>query len=152
MPMTCTICAHAKKADIEAAVTEGVAFRRIASRFGTSDASVRRHRKKCMSKAVKQAMEAKREKNALVSGGAVIDQVRLLFTEMGEALAIAKGQQDVRGYAISISEMRKLLELAAKLTGELDARPVQATQVNVGVSGDAPISVVIRALADEEIR
>lgn len=54
----------------------------------------------------------------------------------------------------AIAEARKNLELMAKLLGELDTRPVNATQVNVGVGGDGstPISVVIRAMADEEVR
>jgi len=44
MPNKCTICTHEKRDEIEAAILKGDALRRIATQYGSSESSVRRHK------------------------------------------------------------------------------------------------------------
>ena len=48
MPRYCSICAHAKTADITKALTAGDSIRTVASRFGVTPAAAGRHLRGCL--------------------------------------------------------------------------------------------------------
>lgn len=149
MPPRCNVCDHPQKAEIEKAILKGnESMCGIARRYAVSNDSVERHFKRHMTKDVVAALEDGRKRN----GKSLIDQ---LHDIQERSLAVLDTAGDDHAMLLkAVAECRKNIETMAKLTGELDTRPVQATQVNVGVNGDgqAPITVVIRALADEEVR
>lgn len=50
--MTCTICRHPHRANIEAALVQGVALRAIEAQFGVSDNALHRHKTNCVPETV----------------------------------------------------------------------------------------------------
>ena len=58
MPRRCTICIHPARADIDASIVRGEAFRRIAAHHGVTEQSVRRHRADHLASSLVKAEEA----------------------------------------------------------------------------------------------
>jgi hypothetical protein len=126
MPRTCTVCAHEQRAQIDAAIVAGTAYRAIARRFGASKDAVARHAGEHIPAALAQAQEAREEAQAL-------DVVRQLKTINATAVAIlaeARKRRDDETALKAMDRIHKQLELQAKLLGDLDERP----QVNILVA------------------
>lgn len=61
MPQPCSICSHPQRHEIEKAVVQGESLRNIVLRFGNcSTASVSRHSKRCVAKALEQVSHARK--------------------------------------------------------------------------------------------
>lgn len=152
MPRLCHVCTHPDRLAIEAEILAGVdSKQRIATKYGLKEPAIRRHRDGHMTKAVAAARESAVEEEKQ-NGRTVLERLEDIQRHV---ISILEGASNEPRLSLqAIAEARKNLELMAKLLGELDTRPVNATQVNVGVGGDGstPISVVIRAMADEEVR
>lgn len=119
MPRACTICEHPERDEIDAAVTRGESSYEIAARFGVGASAVQRHARRHLSAALaamRTAEQAERRASLLDRVEGLIDRAETLYsaaTEDGkssQALAVLK-------------ELRGLLELLGKATGELDTRP-----------------------------
>lgn len=76
---TCTICRHEKREEIEKQLARGVALRRIASQFETSDASLRRHHA-----CIAEALEALRNERKLKSARATDDELERCFVNVNK--------------------------------------------------------------------
>jgi uncharacterized protein YlxP (DUF503 family) len=127
MPRACTCCTHKERAAIDAALTEGQSYRTISRRFNVSVAAVQRHKehaKPAIQKAV-QALEARTEQT-------ILEQVRDVHDRTMRVLIAAETAKDPGVMLKAIAEARRNLELLAKLSGELDDRPV----VNVTISAE----------------
>ncbi len=62
MPQKCSICTHPKRHEIEAAVVQGLSLRQVVEKFKTcSTASVSRHTKRCVAKAIQQVRTAREQ-------------------------------------------------------------------------------------------
>lgn len=70
---TCTICSHKERKKIETAIASGESYRRIASQFGTSDATLRRH-KECVVE-ILQKTETKRELSTIATVREVLESL-----------------------------------------------------------------------------
>ena len=82
MPRKCTICEHEQREKIEKALVSGEAKRRIASRFGLSDASVRRHEKNHLPSALvksKEVQESIQAMNVMAELERSFQRVSMLF-------------------------------------------------------------------------
>jgi hypothetical protein len=115
MPQQCTVCGHEDSVLInEALVIHGTAMRRIASRYGMSEAAIRRHRQHIPQLLVKasEAME-------IAEADHLLDQVRDLQERTLNILGKAEGDDDLRTALAAISQARGNLELLGKLAGEL---------------------------------
>ncbi|ALD13129.1 hypothetical protein [Clavibacter capsici] len=126
----CLICQHPDRADIEADMAGGKSNVAVAEHYGSfSRDAVRRHRDSHLSPSLK-AVAAKRETAGAVKA---IDRVEDLYTRASGILeaATADGQAGVS--LAAVRELRGLVELLAKLTGELDERP-QVQILNVSTS------------------
>lgn len=61
MPQKCSICTHPKRHEIEKAIVQGESLRKTALRFkNCSTASISRHTKRCIAKALEQVSHAKK--------------------------------------------------------------------------------------------
>jgi hypothetical protein len=58
MPRTCTLCNHTHREDIERALLANEPFRHIASRFGSSTATLQRHKAEHLTRSLTLAREA----------------------------------------------------------------------------------------------
>jgi hypothetical protein len=116
--------------DIDAALVSGTGYRDLAKRWGVGSISaLSRHRREHISPALVAATAAE----VTVHGQDLLAQLRGLH---GRVLKILDGaEQDGRpSVALSaIREARSLLELTARVTGELDERP----QVTINLQSTA---------------
>jgi hypothetical protein len=121
----CTVCGHPERAEIDRLMVTEPSNLAVGDRFGLSKDAVRRHRRDHLSPALK-AVLVRREQAGARSGtdwlaGLMVRAEKILDTneQAGHsAMSLA-----------AIKELRGLVELWARLTGELDERP----QVNVGI-------------------
>lgn len=127
MPRTCTCCTYPKRTEIDSALTEGQSYRNIAKQFGVSVAAIQRH-KEHAKLAIQKAVQAYQEQNEQT----ILGQVRDVHTRTMSVLIEAEKAKDPSVMLRAIAEARRNLELLAKLSGDLDERPV----VNVMISAE----------------
>jgi len=149
MPQICTICKHSARADIDAALVGGQAFRNLAEQYGTSATALHRHKAEHLPVALIKAREAEE----IAQADDLLAQVRELKERMEtqyrftqHILAKAAQADELRTMLLAVREasnvnreMRGCLELLAKLLGQIDER----TTVNILIN---PQWVSVRAL------
>lgn len=126
MPRTCTICGHPERDAIDAALVAGEPFRRVAARHAVTEQAIRRHRKAHLPAALTQAQEAKEAARA----DDLLAQLQALTAEAHRIKDRAERTGDYRTALAGIRELVRIVELLAKLRGELDER----AQINVLVA------------------
>lgn len=121
MPRTCTVCHHGERHEIERALIGGEPLRSIARRFDTTASALSRHRKgghlPVSVVAVHQEQEAERAddlKGELLRLKDRLDRMLDAVEREGQAHLFFRGT----------AEVRALVELLMKVTGQLDERPV----------------------------
>lgn len=134
MPRTCTVCTHAEREAIDAALVAGEPYRGIAQRYAASPDAVFRHRSDHVPATLAQAAEAWEVARA----DTLLDQLTELRGDARRIGSKAEGAGDLKTALAGIRELVRIVELTAKLVGELDERPT----VNVLV---APEWLQIRA-------
>jgi hypothetical protein len=118
----CACCTHPELAAIDAACVAGESIRTIGARYGMSHTAVRRHKRDHISAALVAVAAAERDTSALA-------RVEHLIERMEAQLDAAEASGQA-GLALSAgAQIRANIELLAKLTHELDTRPV--TVVNL---------------------
>jgi len=134
MARTCTICKNGKKDAINAALISGTApIRRIAADNGVTESALRRHAAKHLPASLVKAQEARE----VASADTLLEQCRELQSRTLTILDAAENANDLRTALQAIREARGLLELLAKLTGELAAQPsMQQNVVAVGMTAE----------------
>lgn len=137
MPRTCTVCTHAERASIDAALVAGEAFRNIAKQRGVSAAAIFRHKGEHLPQATIEAQQA----DEAARGDDLLGQVRQRQARVERLVGISEGligravqEGDLRTATAAVQaavsanrEVRACFELLAKLLGELDERP----QINI---------------------
>ncbi|HZC04062.1 MAG TPA: hypothetical protein VE338_00320 [Ktedonobacterales bacterium] len=134
MTRPCTICAHPKRGEIDAALMAGSAYRVIARQFAVSHDAIQRHASSHVAQTIAHSQEAREEAQAL-------DVVRQLKTINATTVAIlqeARKQRDPDTALKAIDRIHRQIELQAKLLGDLDDKP----QVNILI---APEWLTMRA-------
>ncbi len=114
MPRTCTICTHPDRSSIDQALIGGEPFRHIANRFGTSTASLQRHKTGHLPLTLRKAHDAEEVAHA----DDLLDQVRELQTRAMRILYAAEGAGDLRAALGAIREARGVLGLQMRLAAE----------------------------------
>lgn len=139
----CKVCSHPDRAAIEAAITGGLSNTQAGIRWGMSKDSVRRHKDAHLSPALR-AVAAGRE-----SAGAVkaLDRLEALYAKASRVLDAAEAEGKASLSLAAIRELRGIVELLARVTGELDERPtVQVLNVAATPEWDALRGLVLAAL------
>lgn len=126
--MTCTICHHPEREAIDHAIVSGVTQRAIANQWLVSRAAVQRHAVRHVSAAI-AAVQAQREQAGAVT---LQERVESLIARTERFLEAAEQGGKVSAGLAAVRELRGLLELYGKASGELDTRPV--TVVNLQAS------------------
>lgn len=121
MAVLCSVCAHAARGRIDAALVAGESARRIASWSGLAHATIGRHRKHVGSALI--AAKERRELQAASVGPAELDRLWSEAQRLGEA---AEDKGDLRTALQAVREMTRLYELQARLVmqAKSDARDV----------------------------
>jgi hypothetical protein len=117
MARTCTICKHPKLLNIDRQLLRGDLLKTIAQRFHLSPDAVGRHRRH-MRTAMLRA-EAAAEKPDLIYGQTLIDEVKAIKASAERLQLEAEARQDIRAALQAIRERVSIVELQAKLMGEI---------------------------------
>lgn len=115
MSRSCTVCGHADRAAIDAALVAGEANRRIAARFGLAETSVRRHRADHLPIALVRGQAAA----AAAAADDLLGRLRALNRETADVLAAAKRAADHELRLKAIARAEKQIELEGRMLGEL---------------------------------
>ncbi len=115
MSRTCSICSHAQRADIDAALLAGEPERTIADRFGISKSALHRHRQ--------HIAEAVQAQQALTAARLLRDLAELQVRALA-LLTKAEKLDDLRAAAQLIGQARGMIATAAGLLtmSDLEAR------------------------------
>ena len=139
----CRVCDHTERPDVDAAIVSGLSDPKVAKQFGISKDSVRRHRISHLSPAL-QALAVEREKEGARTA---LDRMEALYEKASAVLEAANADGKPSLSLAAIRELRGIVELLAKLNGELDDRPtVQVLNVTASPEWDALRGVVLTAL------
>src|SRR5215467_5135676 len=125
MPMTCKVCGHKKRLEIDRALLEGQSLRVIARRTGTTASSLQRHKAEHLARSLVKAHEAREVARA----DSLLDDVRKaegrterLLEVAEDILAEAREAEDpktaigaIRAAAHATAERRNLMELRGAL-------------------------------------
>jgi hypothetical protein len=132
MARTCTVCKNGKRDAINAALIAGTApIRRIAADNGVTESALRRHAAKHLPATLARAQDAKE----IAVADTLLGQCRELQGRTLTILDRAERSHELKTALQAIREARGLLELLAKLTGELAAQPsMQQNVVTVGMT------------------
>jgi len=117
MPRTCTICAHNRRTEIDRDLLAGRSLRNVAQRCSVSTTALFRHQKHISATLVKA-----KEASEIARADSLLDQLRNLTTEAQSLKRKAEQGGDYRTALAAVRELCRLIELMAKLTGELDER------------------------------
>jgi hypothetical protein len=133
MTRVCSVCSHANREAIDAAIIAAVANRRIASQHGVTEIAVRRHKASHLAKQVKAASLA--EGRTLLAGikearALVQEVVDRLHSEEGWPLAMQLESGALEMRLKCADRIRALNELEfgtkQKVTVDYDALPYEA--------------------------
>jgi hypothetical protein len=144
MPQACTACHHPEREAIDAAIVERQSYRAIARQWGLSKVAVARHVAH-VSRAL-TAIAADREEAA---AGSLRERVEGLIRRTEVFLAAAEKTGAVAQGLAAVRELRALLELLGKASGELKPEGGPSVSVNVLASPEIVqvTTVLMRALA-----
>ena len=115
MPQQCTVCVHPRVEDINKALVGGEPLRNIAERFGRSATSLHRHKKQHLPVTLMKAQGARE----LALADSLLVEVKGLAVRAKSILAVAEEGGNLALALKAIRECKSVLELVAKITGEL---------------------------------
>jgi hypothetical protein len=113
---TCSICSHAAREEIDAALVRRVSYRRISGRYSVSESALGRHLNDHLAEYVHKALrEYGQEKGirVLTKLGSMVDRLEAFLDR-------AEEEEDGAEFRATAAELRKQLELVSKLQGELE--------------------------------
>jgi len=133
----CTICNHPQRLEIDKALVAGVSYRAIASQYGVSREAAGRHKrnghiaeqiaKVAKKKEIQQAKEVQaailvQEAQEVADAQTILDEVSRL---KGRALTILDRAETegTREACMALREVRGIVELLAKIQGQLSDAP-----------------------------
>ncbi|HEV2070572.1 MAG TPA: hypothetical protein VGR26_12330 [Acidimicrobiales bacterium] len=125
----CTICNHPEVDQIDAALASNVPAPQVASRWDLHPSSVKRHKGKHLSAALVQAHQAAESDRALT----LLDRIEELVNKVDRLVDTAEADGKPGLMLSGVKELRALLELLGKATGELKPDGAQIT-VNIATS------------------
>jgi hypothetical protein len=115
VPRVCTVCSHERISDINAALLRNEAYRAIAKRFGASESAIYRHQQEHLPKALVKATEA----SEVAQADTLIGKITQLEQEARRLGKKAEDSGDLRAAMAAVRELVRIVELLAKLQGEL---------------------------------
>ena len=118
MARPCTVCSHPDRETINQELIAGTSYRNVGKQFGVGVSAVFRHRRDHLTELLANALEA-RGARELHHGDELLNQLQGLTTEALSILNDSRGSGDNRTALVAISELRRNIELTARLTGEL---------------------------------
>lgn len=119
MPRNCTVCGHAKRNVIDDALVSGTSLRKIAEQFQLKATSLHRHLHTHLPPALVKAQNAQE----VAAADGLLSRLEQLTDEARRVKTKAEKAGDLRTALAAIRELVRIVELLAKLRGELDESP-----------------------------
>jgi hypothetical protein len=126
MPRTCTICTDVRITEVDELLVSGTPLRNIAEQFRLAATSLHRHRHAHLPATLTDARRAQE----VVHADGLLDRLEGLNAEAHRLMDKAEREGDLRTSLAAVRELVRIVELMAKVTGEL--APVTQT-VNVAL-------------------
>lgn len=126
MPRVCSICVHRRRDEIDSALLTGEPLRDIAGRVPVAKSALHRHKGHLPATLVKarQAQEMARADGLAAELGTLASEARRL-----QAAAEAAG--DLRTAIAALRELTRLIELRARVAGELKDSQINILNVSL---------------------
>jgi len=126
VPNPCTICTSRHRQAVDNALGAGTAARQIAKKYPPlGERAIQRHRVAHLSPAVVSVLAQREERGAVK----IVDRLEALVTKVSALVDLAEASGSTGQMLAAARETRAGLELLARLTGELDEKPV--TTINL---------------------
>lgn len=126
MSQVCKCCAHENRDILDAALIQGIPKRRISTQFGMSEGSVRRHAKNHLMSTLAASSKA----YEMTQGEILLHKIEALEYDAQFIKRELLDKEDHIGALRAIRELVRILELLARLKGEL----IEIQQVNIFLS------------------
>lgn len=120
MPRRCTVCDHEQREAIDAAIVGGGSSREIGALFRVSRHAVERHAQNHLPRTLVQAQAVAE----VVAGDTLLDKITTLEGEARQLKDRAERAGDVRTALVAVRELCRIVELQARLVGELKDQQV----------------------------
>ena len=130
MSRKCCICNHDRRQEIEHTLLRGESHRAVAQQFTVSRGAVARHLKH-----VSTALTEARKLRDVEDGKSIWIQLRELYIQADHIKARAYREGDYRTALGALRDQTRLVELKARLTGQLNEKPETAI-VNVTLDAE----------------
>ena len=117
MSRKCSICNHDRRQELEHTLLRGESHRAIAQEFTVPRGAIARHLKH-----VSTALTQARKLREIEDGKSILIQLRELNLQAEQLKARADRAGDYRTALAALREKTRLVELEARLTGELNER------------------------------
>jgi hypothetical protein len=131
MARHCTICEHEAREAVDAAIVLGSPYSEIEAQYGVSKSALSRHKRHGISPALAK-VKAEREQAGPRSA---LERLEVLYVQASRVLVAAEQEGKASLTLSAVRELRSLVELLAKITGEIDDRP-QVAVINVQTSDE----------------
>lgn len=115
MGRPCSICTHDDREDIDGGLVSGTSLRDLAARFSVSVSALSRHSQDHVSAALRAVVVSREREQAET----LMDRVESLIERTERLLSSAETSGKVAQALAAVREMRALLELLGKASGEL---------------------------------
>jgi hypothetical protein len=126
MPRNCTICTHPARETIDSAIVRRVPYRDISKRFDVSTTALSNHLNQHLAEYVQNALSKYSEEKGIK----VLDKVGRIIERLESFLDRAEDEENGYEFRATAAELRKQLELIAKLQGELQQEGTTNITVN----------------------
>lgn len=135
MARTCTICHHHRRDSMDKALLRGEKLKATARRYRVSEDALGRH-KKHLQLVIANAAAAV-EQNGLAYGSALLVEIGRIRADAERLQSEAERRRDVRAALKAIHERLAIVELEAKLSGQIE-------------TGHKNVTVNVQAITPEE--
>jgi len=119
MARTCTVCTHPDRAAIDLALVNGVSGNAVAAKYRVSEDAMVRHRGNHLPAALAQGQAA----GEVARADGLLGQLGQLQADARRIGRKAEETGDLKTALMGVRELVRIVELTAKLVGELDERP-----------------------------
>jgi hypothetical protein len=117
MPRRCSVCTHPHRQQIDQAIVSGNSYRTVAQQFTISRDAVARHRRH-LSAAVINSLSS----GSISAPQSLLAQLEELRSEAQRLKQKAERDGDYRAALAAVRELCRIVELVAKLCGQIDSR------------------------------
>ena len=125
MSRTCTICTHDRRDVMDKALLRGEQIAIVSRRFSVSEDALGRHRKHAQLVIAKAAAVA--EQHELAYGSALLAEIGRIRADAERLQRESELRRDVRGALRAIHERLAIVELEAKLSGQIETSQKNVT-------------------------